>query len=442
MKGSNILIAVMIFSLTTLCLLFCTGGFAQPNMPHNKLSDAVNNFFTLYNSGDTAAYRRFLEPVAENRAQLDRVLTGFNNAYRVIGKVEVRKVQFNSPYEAQVWAQDNQHDAWWKFAIYTDSFQNFKSRTIMPIPFESYFIRSGALSTQELRNDIDQYITKKLAGDFSGNVMIAKGNELVYAKSFGNNANNEPNQFDQQFDLASMGKMFTAISILQLRDQGVLSLDDKVGTYLCLKNKAVANITIKQLLTHTSGMGDFFESPMYEKFKDSLKSPADFMPFFEAEQLSFEPGNGWQYSNTGFCLLSLIVERLTHERFERYVRENIFAKAYMTNSVVGGGAGGGLSTVNDLHKFSLALLRNNLLDEKTTKELLQFTVNDGKYGYGTEHQVLANENIVGHSGGFINVCDELNIYTKSEYIVIILSNSNPPYGHFLSNKIKELLVRK
>src|SRR4029079_306884 len=259
--------------------------------------------------------------------------------------------------------------------------------------------------------------------------------------SFGTNANSEPNQFDQQFDLTSMGKLFTAISILQLRDQGVLSLDDKVGTYLSLKNKAVANVTIKQLLTHTSGMGDFFESPMYEKLKDSLRSPADFMPFFEAEKLAFEPGNGWQYSNTGFCLLSLIVERLTHERFERYVRENIFAKAYMSNSVVGGGAGGGLSTVNDLHKFSIALLRNDLLSEKTTKELFQYTVN-GKYGYGTEHQVLANENIVGHSGGFINVCDELNIYTKSEYIVIILSNSNPPFGHFLSNKIKELLVRK
>jgi len=113
----------------------------------------------------------------------------------------------------------------------------------------------------------------------------------------------------------------------------------------------------------------------------------------------------------------------------------------MTQSAVGGGAGGGFSTVNDLHKFSLALVRNNLLEENTTKELFKYTVN-GKYGYGTEHQVLANENIVGHSGGFINVCTELNIYTKSDYIVIILSNSNPPYGHFLSNKIKELLVRK
>ena len=62
------------------------------------------------------------------------------------------------------------------------------------------------------------------------------------------------------------------------------------------------------------------------------------------------------------------------------------------------------------------------------------------YGYGFETDPENQE--AGHSGGFINVCDELNIYTKSDYIVIILSNSNPPFGHFLSNKIKELLVRK
>jgi len=165
------------------------------------------------------------------------------------------------------------------------------------------------------------------------------------------------------------------------------------------------------------------------------------MPFFENDLLSFSPGKGWQYSNTGYSLLALIIERTSGTSFKNYIEQNIFQKAFMKNTNVGGGAGGGYSTVNDLHKFSLALLRNGLLEGSTTKELIQYTVN-GKYGYGTEHQLLAGENIIGHSGGFVNVCTELNIYTKSDYIVIILSNSNPPFGHFLSNKIKELLVRK
>ena len=442
MARSNTLILVTFFCIAALVLLFSTNGFAQGVHQKEKFNTTIANFFDLYNSGDTAAYRKFLEPISENEAQFNRVFTGFNNAYRVIGKVDVMRIQVNSTENAEVWARDKKYDAWWKFSIYTDSLQRFKSRTIQPIPFEDSFLQNGKLSDEEMRSAVDEYITGKLSSDFSGNVLIAKGNELLYVKSFGNNQQNQPNKFQQQFDLASMGKMFTAISILQLRDEGKLRLDDRVEEFLPnLKNKDIRNITIKQLLTHTSGMGDFFESPLYEKLKDSLHTPGDFMPFFETDKPSFEPGKGWQYSNTGFCLLAMIIEKVSETSFDQYINQNIFAKAFMRNSTVGGGAGGGLSTVNDLHKFSVALLNNALLEKKTTDELFKYTVN-GKYGYGTEHQLLGGENIVGHSGGFINVCTELNIYTKSNYIVIILSNSNPPFGHFLSNKIKELLVRK
>jgi len=442
MARSNTLILIMFFFLTALFVLFTSSSFAQVNNQSEKLQLVVDNFFELYNSGDTAAYRKFLEPTVENEGQLNQVLTGFNNAYRVIGKVDVKRVQLNSRDNVEVWARDKRYDAWWKFTIYTDSLQQFKRRTIQPVPFESYFLQSGKLPVNQLRDSIHHYIESKLGQEFSGNVFIAKGNELIYANSFGNNQNNQPNNFNQQFDLASMGKVFTAISILQLRDNGKLSLNDQVSEFVPeIKNKAVANLTIQQLLTHTSGMGDFFESPLYEKLKNSLQNPIDFMPFFENDHLSFSPGKDWQYSNTGYSLLALIIERTSGTSFKNYIEHNIFQKAFMKNTNVGGGAGGGYSTVNDLHKFSLALLRNGLLEASTTKELLQYTVN-GKYGYGTEHQLLAGENIIGHSGGFINVCTELNIYTKSDYIVIILSNSNPPFGHFLSNKIKELLVRK
>jgi D-alanyl-D-alanine carboxypeptidase len=440
-SNSNTLILVMFFCIAALFLLISTKGFGQVQNESKNLNTTISNFFEIYNSGDTSAYRKFLEPISENESQLKNTLMGYNNAYRVIGKVDVKRIQVNSPVSAEILARDMKYDAWWKFTIYTDSLQHFKRRTIQPAAFESYFLQRGQLTTEELRGAVDQYIKSKLSSDFSGNVFIAKGNEFIYANSFGNNQKNQPNSFEQQFDLASMGKMFTAVSILQLRDKGMLSLDDKVREFLPdLKNKAVANVTVRQLLTHTSGMGDFFESPLYGKLKDSLHSPKDYMPFIENDQLSFEPGKGWKYSNTGFCLLGLIIEKAGKISFEHYVQQNIYARAYMQNSVVGSGAGGGVSTVNDLHKFSLALLRNNLLQGNTTKELVEFTVN-GKYGFGSEHQQLGEEKIIGHSGGFINVCTELNLYTKSNYIVIILSNSNPPFAHFLSNKIKELLVR-
>ncbi len=88
MARSNTLILIMFFFLTALFVLFTSSSFAQANNQPEKLQLVVDNFFELYNSGDTAAYRKFLEPTVENEAQLNQVLTGFNNAYRVIGKVE------------------------------------------------------------------------------------------------------------------------------------------------------------------------------------------------------------------------------------------------------------------------------------------------------------------------------------------------------------------
>ena len=442
MKGNNTLIAIMIFSITALFLLFATSGFGQASAGKEQFGKVVDNFFKLYNSGDTAAYRKFLEPVSDNQAQLNQMLNGFNNAWRVIGKVNIMRINPVAPDNAEVWVQDNKYDAWWKFSIYTDSLQHFKRRTIQPVPFDSYFIKSGSLTNKELSDAVDHYIATKLSTEFAGNVFIAKESQVIYSKSFGNTQNNQPNTFETQFDLASMGKMFTAISILQLKDQGKLTLEDKVEKFLpALKNKAVSQVTISQLLTHTSGMGDFFGTPLWEKLKDSLHTAKDYIPLIEADHLSFEPGKGWDYSNLGFCVLAVIIEEASGEKFDNYINNHIFSVASMNHSTVGGGAGGGFSTVTDLQHFSDALLGNKLLKKETTTHLLQYTVND-RYGYGTEHHMLGSENIVGHSGGFENVCTELNLYTKSKYTVIILSNSNPPFGHFLSNKIKELLVRK
>lgn len=94
-----------------------------------------------------------------------------------------------------------------------------------------------------------------------------------------------------------------------------------------------------------------------------------------------------------------------------------------------------------MHKFLNGLRQGKLLNQESTQLLLTHSI-DGKYGYGTEHHIIGSEHIVGHSGGYINECVELNIYPESDYIVVILSNSNPPFGHFLSNKVKELLLYK
>jgi D-alanyl-D-alanine carboxypeptidase len=415
---------------------------AQNSTQKQQLTKVAQDFMALYNTGDTMQYRNFLSSIMTENPDRERTLMGYKNAFGAVGKVDIKKTIFLSPEKVEVWARDKKYEGWWKFTLLTDSAQHFQKRLLMPVRFNEYFIKSGSLSNSQIRGEVDNYITKKLGNEFAGNVFIYHKGEVLYSKSFGNNSDGKPNTIGQRFDLASLGKMFTAISILQLKDKKILSLEDKVEKFLPhLKNKAVANITVGQLLTHSSGMGDFFQDPLYDKIKDSIKTSTDFLPVIENEKLAFAPGKGWAYSNTGFILLGIIIEKVTNESYGNYVHQHIFLPAGMGNSNQEMGAGGGKSTIDDLHHFTSTLLASKLLSKQTTQELLSYTVN-GDYGYGTEHQQLGAEHIVGHSGGFINVCTELNIYSHSKDLVIILSNSNPPYGHFIADKIKELLVRK
>jgi CubicO group peptidase (beta-lactamase class C family) len=165
------------------------------------------------------------------------------------------------------------------------------------------------------------------------------------------------------------------------------------------------------------------------------------MPFFEKDGLRFAPGTDWAYSNTGFELLGYILEKKTGLSYKAYITKHIFRPAGMSSSEAGSGSGAGRATVTDLVRFTTALKEAKLLSKNMTGRFFQYQVND-HYGWGLERQKLAGETIVGHSGGFENVCNEVNLYTHSGYTVIILSNNNPPFGHFLGDKIKTFLVPK
>lgn len=133
-----------------------------------------------------------------------------------------------------------------------------------------------------------------------------------------------------------------------------------------LKNKKLAPITIAQLLSHTSGMGDFFEDPNYAKIIDSSRAAlklvannrfvpeaAAYMPFFEQDNLRFAPGTNWAYSNTGFELLSYILEKTTGMLYKTYVTKHVLQPAGMTATELGSGAGGGRATAADLARLPL-----------------------------------------------------------------------------------------
>ncbi|MBK6281313.1 MAG: beta-lactamase family protein [Draconibacterium sp.] len=410
----------------------------------DKLTELINSFIDVYNSGNSLEYKNWFVNSGLNKTEIENAVKSNLNAYHYIGKVKIRKTDIISPINVEAWVQTIAYDSWWKFSIVTDSTQNFRFRIIQPAGFSESFIHEGKLSESEIVSEIDSYC-KRLADSnvFAGNVFIADKERVIYSKSFGNNSLGKPNNPEQQFGLASLGKMFTAVSVLQLIQNKQISLDSTAATYLPqFKNKIIAKeVTIRHLLTHTSGMGDFFENPDYQKNAANYKTTNDFLPILESDSLGFKPGSSWQYSNSGFILLALIIEKVTEKSFVNYIENNILKKSGMTMTEVGSGAGGGLSTVPDLFHFANALKSNKLLNEETTQLFFEYTV-DGTWGLGSVHQKLGTEKIFGHGGDYEGVCTDFGMYLNSGHTAIVLSNTDPPFAHFISDKIKELIIRR
>lgn len=319
---------------------------------------------------------------------------------------------------------------------------------------------------QELRTTIDGLVKDD---QFSGAVLLAKNGRLLFEHAYGyaERAFDVPNRIDTKFNLGSMGKMFTGVAILQLAEQGRLSLDDTLSRDLPdYPNREIAGqITIRQLLTHTSGLGDFFGPEFMESSMAKYGTLESLVPLFVHKPLQFAPGTRWSYSNAGFIVLGLVIQQVSGESYYEYVRTHVFGPAGMTasgnwtaDSVVknravgytsqdappgsprhsnvfalqrGGSAGGGYSTVEDLWKFAQALQGEKLLDhDYTTMDLAgQVSTPQGeKYGFGMTEAVLNGVRVVGHGGGGPGINSYLDMYPSLGYTVAIMSNYDPGTG--------------
>jgi D-alanyl-D-alanine carboxypeptidase len=335
------------------------------------------------------------------------------------------------------------------------------------------FIDFSVLAQDNRNNVIVESVSKYIdvlvkQGKFNGVVLIAKDGEpiLKEAHGYANISFKVPNKEDTKFGLASMGKMFTALAIMQLFENGKLKLHDKVIKYLPnYPNKKIANsVTIHQLLTHTSGMGNYWTETFSRTSKERFKKVNDYLPLFVDQELSFIPGTEYRYSNSGYMVLGMIIEAVSKKSYFDYVKENIFQKAQMYNTdayevdkinanlaegytkskdghwmnnlflrpVKGGPAGGSYSTAEDLLKFSIHLVKNKFLTETNTKILTTGKSNkrnNTSYAYGFGEEIIEGDRIIGHSGGFPGVRTVLMIFPETGFTAIILSNKDD--GSFL-----------
>jgi CubicO group peptidase (beta-lactamase class C family) len=347
---------------------------------------------------------------------------------------------------------------------------------------------SPKLSNAEIVKNVEAYLKQKIAADkFSGAVLIAKDNVPIFKKAYGlaNRASNIQNRTDTKFNLGSMNKMFTAVGIAQLAEQGKLSFDDRISKHLPdYPNKAVAEkVTIHHLLTHTSGLGDYFGKKFEEASRAKFRTVQDYFPLFVNDPLAFEPGQKWEYSNAGFIVLGAIIEKVSGQSYFDYVKEHIYRPAGMENTdayemdvdtpnlaigytnrvpremsangqrrnnlfmqpIKGGPAGGGYSTVDDLLRFATALLRNKLLSQKYTEILLTGKIStprreNEKYAYGFFEETVNGQRRVGHGGAFAGTNSELYIYPSTGYTVAVMSNYDPPAATLIANRSEKLIT--
>jgi CubicO group peptidase (beta-lactamase class C family) len=284
--------------------------------------------------------------------------------------------------------------------------------------------------------------------------VLARGDRPVFQQAYGvaDRATNRPNNLETAFNLGSINKVFTQIAIMQLAAAGKISLDSTLGKYWPdYPNQEVARkVTIRQLLRHTSGIGGNIFDPPVSGRRNDIRGLKDYLPLFVNAPMQFEPGARNAYSNAGYLVLGLLVERLSGEDYYSYVREHIFEPAGMTrtgsfavdslppNTAIGytrgdedapadapvhsnaselpgrgSSAGGGYSTAQDLMKFLEALRERRI-------------ANGPPSGLG----------VAGGSGG-INAVVEGEL--PGGYDLIVLSNLDPPAAERVSQMVREWL---
>lgn len=320
------------------------------------------------------------------------------------------------------------------------------------------------LNDEQIADTLNRYMEERVAaGEFSGSVALAKNGELLFAQAYGlaDIDSGAKNTLDTPINLGSMNKMFTGLAIAQLVAQGKLAYTDKVGQYLPdYPNQQVRDeVTIHQLLTHTSGIGSYWNDA-YMQDKNDLESVSDFAALIADQPLLSEPGADFNYSNGGPVVLGLIIEKVSGENYYDYVQTHVYEPAGMAHAGhfdksenvsgkatgyfvphesgtsemisnfedlgrIGSPAGGGYASANDLLAFAGALYDGRLLDAEHREEMTSYKVKmgpDDGYAYLFGDFRANGERYIGHNGGAPGINAEFAVFPDSGYVIVVLSN--------------------
>lgn len=421
----------------------------------------------LINAGNKAEFKKYVEATFNARMlgmPMNRHMDFFSSVYDGSRGYEISGVQDNTKPNQVTMLLKNKLTGEWDALLV--AVEPEAPNRIAAIGFRNPKPPGDVkkISEKEAGRELEAFL-KKLAGAdvFSGAVLLAKDGVPVYKGAFGlaNKDFDAANRIDTKFNLGSMNKMFTAVSIAQLVEKGKLSFEDPLSKFIpdFPDKDSAAKIKIKHLLTHTAGLGGYFSDKWAQRSRGDIRTVDDMMALAKEDEktLLFEPGSKWQYSNTGMLVLGKVIEIVSGVSYYDYVRENITKPAGMTNTdcyeldkvnhnlavgydkqytdagttfdnnifmhvMRGGPQGGGYSTVEDLLRFDQALRSGKLVGADYVKMLTTAKpeLNSPDYGFG--FQINPGGKSFGHSGGFPGINSNLDIYPGSGWTAIVMSN--------------------
>jgi CubicO group peptidase (beta-lactamase class C family) len=359
--------------------------------------------------------------------------------------------------------------------------------TVAAVPAERQRAPAKSRAEAELVQGIEGVVEHLVKADqFSGVVLVSRRGQPLVERAVGqaDRERQRANAMETPFALASVSKMFTAVVVAQLVEQGLISADATIGSLLPSypRGDASNNVTVHHLLTMSSGIPDLFKSARFWADVGRIRAFPEFWPHFAYAPLEFQPGTKGGYSNSNFLILGAIIERQVGRPFIEVVEERIFRASGMTstgyrssafrNAAVGytrgpagtdngtaGGSGqwhrawddpfaakelaasaddadclpcspmgGGYSTARDLERFVGAVMNRRLLGPDMTRRALTGHVAANEYagrdGYGFETRLVGGVRIAGHRGGFRGIANRVEFYPDLGYVVVVLGNTD------------------
>lgn len=308
-------------------------------------------------------------------------------------------------------------------------------------------------SVQKMDELVTAYVT---TNKFNGTVLVAQKGKVIFEKGYGlkNAKDSVSNTVNTIFQLGSVTKQFTAVIILKLAEQKKLSVTDKLNKYFP-GFPAGDSITIRELLSHTSGIYNYTEDARFMQTRAVRPATQETMlALFRDKALNFTPGTKYSYSNSGYLLLGYIIQKVTGKPYEQVVRELIFqpltmshsgfdftnlkspdkatgytnfsekmkVQAGIVDSSVSFAAGAMYSTVGDLQKWHNGLQQYKIINKASTDAA--YTPVLSNYGYGWSVDTLYGQKIVEHGGGIFGFNTHIARLPGDDVVVIILNNMN------------------